>query len=46
MSALLISLTVIAGVAAFDVAFIPAAVIVLAVLWTFWSVDRRSPLVD
>jgi hypothetical protein len=46
MSALLINITIIAGVAAFDAAFIPAAVIVLAVLWTFWSLDRRSQVLD
>jgi len=33
---------VVAGVAALDAAFIPAAVIVLAGLWTFWDSDRRS----
>ncbi len=37
---------VVAGVAALDAAFIPAAVIVLAGLWTFWDSDQRSPHLD
>ena len=46
MSVALANVIVIAGVAAIDAAFIPAAVIVLAGLWTFWNVDRRNPLQD
>jgi hypothetical protein len=43
VSALLIDTIVIAGVAALDAAFIPAAIIVLAGLWTFWSAERHDP---
>jgi len=46
VSAVLVNVIVIAGVAALDAAFIPAAVIVLAGLWTFWNVDRPTPLGD
>jgi len=46
VSVALANVIVIAGVAALDAAFIPAAVIVLVGLWTFWNVDRGSPLQD
>ena len=46
MSAVLVNVIVIAGVAALDAAFIPAAVIVLAGIWTFWATDRRNPVLD
>jgi hypothetical protein len=46
VSALFLNLIVVAGVAVLDAAFVPAAVIVLAGLWTFWSIDRRDPIPD
>jgi hypothetical protein len=46
VSAILVNVIVVAGVAALDAAFIPAAVIVLAGLWTFVGSGRRGPLFD
>ena len=46
MSAALVSVIVVAGVAALDAAFIPAIVIVLAGVWTFLEEDRRGPRLD
>jgi len=42
----ILAVIVVAGVAALDAAFIPATMIVLAGLWTFWDSDRRNPLLD
>ena len=46
MSRLLLTLATIAGVAALDVEFIPAVVIVVAGLWAFSALDRQEPLPD
>ena len=46
MARFLLSILAIVGVAALDVAFIPAVVIVLAGLWAFAAFERHDLILD